>query len=66
MESGPQNRNKAGLLGPNSIIVVYVDPLGNLSGLTSGILCPIRALGEGHAVDAINPALPSPVIRNIP
>ena len=27
MELGPQNHNEDGLLGPNSIIVVYVDPL---------------------------------------
>ena len=26
MESGPQNHNGDGLLGPNSIIVVYMDP----------------------------------------
>ena len=28
MELGPQNHNGDGLLGPNSIIVVYMDPLG--------------------------------------
>ena len=28
MESGPQNHNGDGLLGANSIIVVYMDPLG--------------------------------------
>ena len=28
MELGPQNHSGDGLLGPNSIIVVYVDPLG--------------------------------------
>ena len=28
MELGPQNHNGDGLLGPNSIMVVYVDPLG--------------------------------------
>ena len=28
MELRPQNHNKDGLLGPNSMIVVYVDPLG--------------------------------------
>ena len=28
MEIGPQNHNGDGLLGPNSIIVVYMDPLG--------------------------------------
>ena len=29
MELGPQSHNGDGLLGPNSIIVVYMDPLGN-------------------------------------
>ena len=30
MELGPQNHNNGdGLLGPNSIIVVYMDPLGS-------------------------------------
>ena len=28
MELGPQNHSIDGLLGPNSIIVVYMDPLG--------------------------------------
>ena len=28
MELGPQNHNGDGRLGPNSIIVVYMDPLG--------------------------------------
>ena len=28
MELGPQNHNGDGLLGPNSIIVGYMDPLG--------------------------------------
>ena len=30
MELGPQNHNKDGLLGPNSIMVVYMEPLGNV------------------------------------
>ena len=30
MELGPQNHNGDGLLGLNSIIVVYMDPLGTL------------------------------------
>ena len=30
MELGPQNHDKDGLLGPNSIIVVHMDPLGKL------------------------------------
>ena len=28
MELGPQNHNKDGLLGPNSTMVVHMDPLG--------------------------------------
>ena len=28
MELGPKNHNGDGLLGPNSIMVVYMDPLG--------------------------------------
>ena len=28
IELAPQNHNKDGLSGPNSIIVVYIDPLG--------------------------------------
>ena len=31
MELGPKNHNGDGLLGPNSMMVVYMDPLGNLS-----------------------------------
>ena len=31
MELGPQNHNEDGLVGPNSIIVVYMDPLGKVS-----------------------------------
>ena len=30
MELGSQNHNGDGLLGPNSIIVVYMDPLGTV------------------------------------
>ena len=38
MELGPQSHYGDGLLGPNSIIVVYMDPLG---------YCPIRnSLGQ--------------------
>ena len=31
MELGPQNPSGDGLLGPNSIMVVYMDPLGKQS-----------------------------------
>ena len=34
MELGPKNLYGDGLLGPNSIIVVYMDPLGELRGLS--------------------------------
>ena len=34
MELGHQNHNQDGLLGPNSIIVVYMYPLGTLLLLT--------------------------------
>ena len=30
MEIGPQNHSRGGLLGPGSMIVVYMDPLGEL------------------------------------
>ena len=33
MGLGPQNHNGDGLLGPSSIIVVYMDPLGKSSSL---------------------------------
>ena len=32
MELGPRNHNGDGLLGPNSIMVVYMDPLGEYFG----------------------------------
>ena len=44
MELGPQNHNGDGLLGPNSIIVVYMDPLGYISG-TINVGC--ASLGFG-------------------
>ena len=31
MELGPQNHNEDGLLGPNSIMVVYMDAMGKMS-----------------------------------
>ena len=37
MELDPKNHNEDGLLGPNSIMVVYMDPLGKL---TSSLLAP--------------------------
>ena len=41
MELGSQNHSMHGLLGPNSIIVVYMDPLGyeypELNGILNGV-----------------------------
>ena len=48
MESGPQNHNGDGLLGPNSIVVVYMDPLGNRQ---SSSVEPYR-LKEQHDLDS--------------
>ena len=36
MELGPQNHNGDGLLGPRSITVVYMDPLGSLCTVQLG------------------------------
>ena len=30
MEPGPQDHNRHGLLGPSSVMVAYMDPLGSL------------------------------------
>ena len=35
MELGPKNHNKVGLLGPTSIMVVYMDPLKSLHKLVN-------------------------------
>ena len=41
MELGPQNHNGDCLLGPNSIIVVYMDPLGiGCRGFHTSCRCP--------------------------
>ena len=37
MELSPQNHNGDGLLGPNSIIVVYMDPQGYLGPYIRGL-----------------------------
>ena len=41
MELGPQNHNGYGLLGPNSIIVVYMDPLGFKALIKPGLQAPV-------------------------
>ena len=38
MELGPESHNKGGLLGPNSIIGAYVDPLGKDVSVTEIII----------------------------
>ena len=40
MESGPDNHNGDGLLGPNSILVVYMDPPGYNSWRHTALLKP--------------------------
>ena len=47
MEPGPQNHNKDGVLGPNSIIVVYMDPLG-LAVKQAPVQSPLRPLHLEH------------------
>ena len=42
MEIGPQNRNRDGFLGPNSIIVVYMDPLGFRDSSNTGRLGTVQ------------------------
>ena len=37
MELGSQNHSRDGLLGPNSIIVVYMDPLGTRKPSTARV-----------------------------
>ena len=61
MELGPQNHNGDGLLGPNSIIVVYMDPLGLTSDQSSGrsktrwwsSCVEVRPLQEQHNIGAL-------------
>ena len=46
MELGPQNHNGDGLLGPNSIVVVKMDPLGKL-------FCSDRGTSQEENGDAL-------------
>ena len=39
MELGPQNHSRDGLMGPNSIMVVYMDPLGKQLTLPVNCCC---------------------------
>ena len=52
MELGPQNHNGDGLLGPNSIIVVYMDPLGCI---IIGTLRGVGGRGVGHYTSVNRP-----------
>ena len=49
MELGPQNHNGDGLLELNSIIVVYMDPLGilNIGALRVRIGAPLKGSLKG-------------------
>ena len=57
MEVGARNHTKDGLLGPNSIMVVYMDPLGkgsftvSLNGSVQG-----SCMGDIHT-ETLNPEL---------
>ena len=48
VEFGPENHNKNSLLGPNSIMVVYTDPLGDLLSQAQQSSWPqsLRVLGS--------------------
>ena len=50
MELGPQNHNGDGLLGPNSIIVVYMDPLGSEQAAGYALLRPPNPKPLSHGV----------------
>ena len=62
MELGSQNHSTDGLLGPNSIIVPYMDPLGDLrlactlTGVESGSLaCATSGCVAGRKVEVCYP-----------
>ena len=50
MELGPQNQNRDGLLGANSIMAVYMDPLGIVS-----IIVPCFGLTIYNCIEDSNP-----------
>ena len=49
MELGPKNHNGDGLLGPSSIMVVYMDPLGSVY---------LDPLGKGQGFQLFGPGSP--------
>ena len=53
MEFDPQNHSKDGLLGPNSIMLVYMDPLG----VFYGIPCPGLGSAAGLSRRPPNPTI---------
>ena len=60
MEFGPQNHNGDGLLGANSIIVVYMDPLG----IGTNQLPPaLMAHKDSKALTQIHPASASCLLK---
>ena len=64
MELGPQNHNNGdGLLGPNSIIVVYMDPLGSGNHINSLLYLPLVSRewrNGGTSISTITTVLPFP------
>ena len=50
---GPQNHNGDGLLGPNSIVVVYMDPLGTDDLYRNPPAPAVLAVG-GHRGDLVH------------
>ena len=56
MELGLKNHNGDGLLGHNSIMVVYMDPLGLWLLIMCGLVfCAFKSVGLGLTLKALNP-----------
>ena len=74
MELGHQNHNRDGLLGPNSIMVVYMDPLGTVPrtheargiglGFQSTAACSPRTRGSKYLEIIHSPKHPPAFITN--
>ena len=56
MELGPQNHSRDGLLGPNSITVVYMDPLGEVDVL---VTLGFKGLGTSSSLQGSRGVVPS-------
>ena len=55
MESGPKNHNKNNILGPNSIMVVYMEPLGKFMKLLRARCAVSVLVSYSSAVTAPTP-----------